>query len=244
MERMLIVMKKVTALFLAMLMTMALAIPALATESDSSTTHETDVTTKVTVPAIDVDVPTTGSLFINPMGFTVKLADGAKASIAEATATENNVTTSEQIVSPVLFIENSSAMKLDVKAYAYANVGRTGIEVVPTEAEVTGNAQKVFVYAQFSDVAASAKATTTKLTKVAYAAPTDGAGNTLAVLAEDPGDAATYQTVGTMNAATADANTYLGCQFFGKVVQEPETDWADGTEFSVKLVFKFAVHTE
>lgn len=238
-------MKKVTALFLAMLMVMALAVPAFAEENAGDPNKkEMEVTTTVKVPAIDVDVPTTGVVFINPMGFTVKLDDGAKATVAEATATENNVTTSEQIVSPVSFITNASAMKLDVKAYAYAE--DSDIEILEQAPQANSTDQQVFVYALFSTVAADAKATTKKLTKADYAAPQNGAGNTLAVLAEDPGDDATYQVVGTMNPATGTedtAKTYLAYQFFGNVVQEPETEWEDGATFKVHMVFKFSVNT-
>lgn len=240
-------MKKMMSLFLAMLMVMALAVPAFA-EEEEAPSNEMTVTTTVTVPPIDVDIPTTGKVFINPMGFIVKMDDGAKATVAEATATEGNVTSSEQIVSPVAFITNKSAMKLDVKAYAYATVGDTGIEVLTEAPAADSTSKQVFVYAQFDTVAASAKDTTKKLTKADYAAPgTDGKSKTLAILAENPGTDATYQTVGTMAAATGtEANTlsYLGLQFFGKVVQEPEEAWTDGAHFDVKMVFKFAVNTE
>lgn len=245
-------MKKMMSLFLAMLMVMALAVPAFAEEVEAPSNEKNmTVTTTVKVPAIEVDVPTTGKIFINPMGFTVKLADGGNATVEEAMAdaTENQ-TTSEQIVSPISLITNKSAMKLDVKAYAYATLASgSTISLVDTEAGVTGNDQKAFVYAQFQTIAADARETTYKLTKAAYTAPTDGKSSTLAVKGSAPTEEspATPQIVGTMAPASgtsADEYTYLGFQFFGKVVQEPTTAWADGTTFDVSMVFNFAVNTE
>jgi len=242
-------MKKITALFLAMLMAMALTVPAFAEDEEAASNEkEMEVTTTVKVPNIDVDVPTTGTIFINPMGFTVKLADGANATVEEANAdASENVTTSEQIVSPISFITNKSAMKLDVKAYAYAVVGESGVTISEEAIADSETGNKARVYAQFQTISADDKETTKKLTRKDYAAPSDGKGDTLLVGAAAPEDDPTYQIVGTMAPATGTTEyeyTYLGFQFFGDVVQEPENDWADGAEFSVKLVFNFAVNTD
>lgn len=246
-------MKKITALFLAMLMAMALAVPAFAEgeegeEEAASNEKEMEVTTTVKVPNIDVDVPTTGTIFINPMGFTVKLADGANATVEEANAdASENVTTSEQIVSPISFITNKSAMKLDVKAYAYAVVGTSGVTISDEAITESETENKARVYAQFETIAADNKETTKKLTRKDYAAPTDGKGDTLLVGAAAPEGDPTYQIVGTMKPATGTTEyeyTYLGFQFFGDVVQEPENDWEDGASFKVHMVFNFAVNTD
>lgn len=105
--------KRLATLALAGVMTLSLAIPAFA--ADDTTNMTTNITGGYAQSAIDVVVPTTGAVVINPygMGVTVSKSGGAK------------VTMAGQVMTAPLSVKNKTDMWLSVGAEVSATVPET-----------------------------------------------------------------------------------------------------------------------
>jgi len=190
-------MKKTVSLFLAMMMVLALAIPAFASGSTGSDSgsgstadpHSWGATAVVKIPEIAVDLPnTTGSVFVNPFGFKVVTSSGEAATQADvaSTAVEKS---SEKIVSPVYTIVNRSPMALDVGLIASAaiNTGST-MTLNANPLSATSTKKEAFIYVQFVPTGINHAAVLLSketgddkvpltVTKTAYATATEGVGD-------------------------------------------------------------------
>lgn len=104
-------MKKITSMFLALVMALALAVPAFASSG------KVDVAGSITLPTINVVLPTTASMILNPYGLEVKLNP--------KDTTEEPVT--DQIISPIMQVKNLSdiGMKVDIKVNGTVGKGGT-----------------------------------------------------------------------------------------------------------------------
>ncbi|MBR4546045.1 MAG: hypothetical protein IKO14_08775 [Oscillibacter sp.] len=218
--------------------------------SGGASTYGTDfeALASVVVPTINVKVPATqGKLFINPMGFELKIADGAAASAADKADTTIKLS-SEKVISPVYMIENESPMKLDVLVNGTAALEGTPTalaigSVYPFASDNTKN--EVVIYAQFL-AATEVKAVTDEVRNNA------SVGNPATYNSKSPADnlfgvgtkaADTAKKVGTMLAATSTSGTLnsglMYFQFFGDCNPKAKNEWNGGDQMKVSLAFTF-----
>lgn len=97
--------KKLLSLALALIMSLSLAVPALAAGDPNTTVISGSFEDVV----IDVEVPATGTAFINPYGLDLKVPDGAGGS-------DKVTIKGQQIVSAPMALKNKTAMDLNVSA--------------------------------------------------------------------------------------------------------------------------------
>jgi hypothetical protein len=241
--------KKVLSVALAGAMAASLAVPACAATTSSNTTKVTGVYQAVT---INVDVPSTGDVIINPYGLPVAIGKDAD---------DKDVTVKGlQIVTKPLTIKNKTDVKLDVNVSATASVtGAFTFATAPiaTPAEDTKNDGFVYVDIEASTLAGDADtvsdaaiATAWKdISWTAYDTSTVPA-NTLALKATTT--ALTKAKMGTLAAATladgefsaytAGSIAYVG--LCGQVAQNPKTAWVAKDGFVANLAFTFTPNTE
>jgi len=220
--------KKFLSMVLALAMIFTLCVSAFADD-------EFKATATVKIPSITVTVPQTGTLFINPMGFTVKIADGEAASNDD----EANTKTNSKIVSPIYTISNGSPMKLDVNVIGSvtpdsANKALT-IATAPISSDDTKNS--VFIYTQFGAVTGDDGEETFSPAPAAYTVPADSATTfpQLALTTKVPTKAVNVGTV----AAGGDDPAKFGFQFLGDCTANPKLDWNAGDKVEVNLIFSF-----
>lgn len=236
-------MKKITSMILALAMVFTLCVSVFAEDPAPADPNKFETTATVNIPDIDVEVPTAAPLFINPLGFSVKIANGASATGDE----EAYQVTKNQIVSPVFQIKNSSPMKLKVSVLgsAIADKATTGftmtgapIEVEKTDAE--GNkgpntANEVFIYAYFDKVSGEG----TEATMKDPTSFTDAGTKAYALLKSAPATSATPTEVGEIAAAADGEPSILGFKFLGEVNQNAKADYQNGKSAAVSMTFTF-----
>jgi hypothetical protein len=236
--------KKFLSLILALAMIFSMSVSVFAGADPDLGNTQFTATATVKVPSINVKVPSTaGAIFINPMGFALKIDSGAAATAAEkANDTDGTAISSEKVISPIYTIKNESPMKLDVLVNAVATIATEGADVpkalavasAPIATDSTKN--EVFIYAQFdaptTAVDSSYEAT---MTKVAYNATTP-ASNHLVV----PAKAVKENTkVGTMVEAGDDTFGVMNFQFFGDCNPNAKLEWETGDKLTVSMTFTF-----
>jgi hypothetical protein len=97
--------KKLASLALAGVMTLSLAAPAFAATSESTTNRSLKVTAAYQAVTINVVVPTTGTVIINPYALPVSIGTGAD---------DSKVEISKQIVTKPMAIKNQAGYDLDM----------------------------------------------------------------------------------------------------------------------------------
>jgi len=224
--------KKFLSMVLALAMIFTLCVSAFADDPDP---NEFSATATVKIPSISVTVPSTQPLFINPMGFEVKIADGTAAGADD----EANTKTSNKIVSPVFIISNASPMKLDVNVIASATPATTNkaltLATAPIATDDTKNS--VFIYAQFGEVSGDDGEETLASASSSYTAPADSA-TTFPQLALTTKAPTKPVNVGTV-AKGGDDPAKFGFQFLGDCTANPKLDWNAGDSVDVKMIFSF-----
>lgn len=272
--------KKFLAMLMALAMMFSLCVGVFATDPDpepdpeplssepvdGNTSFSGDA--EVQVPTISVSVPQTTTVFINPMGFLVKL-EGGMASAEDAEDTDS-VTTSK-IVSPIVPILNNTPMELSVGVIGSVTPAATNVALAisPTPIGADDTKNTVFVYTLFGkphydppvdddedteDVneQADEKYSWESNFTTTYNATTPAA-NTLALTTKAP---TTPVVVGKIEAASytpasgddPDADDYeaaktepgrFAFQFLGDCNKNAKAAWNDGDKVTVALAFTF-----
>lgn len=245
-------MKKITSLILALAMVFAMGVTVFAEDPAPADPNKFETTAKVNIPDIDVTVPTSAPLFINPLGFSVKVSDGTSATGDE----EAYQVTKNQIVSPVFQIKNASPMKLSVSVIGSA-VGPTGTGVfkmvgapgIPEfETDTDGNivkdddgnnkpntANQVFIYAYFDKVSGEGDEATMKDPAKYDATDTKA----YALVPKALGSSDKPQAVGEIAAASDGEPTILGFKFLGEVNKNAAKDYVNDQTANITLTFTF-----
>jgi len=212
------------------------------TENDLGNTQFT-ATATVTIPDIEVVVPSTGTLFINPMGFELVVMKGEAATGDDKSSTDI-MTSSEQIISPAYVIENKSPMKLQVLANPLATVTTGTTTIASTAALTESTKNEVFIYAQFDQVdntvTSFAIEDITPASKVAYTADGANAAKTQGFVAVPSKALKDAVEVGNIVAADNDNGSgFMTMQFFGACAGAPKADWDETTSLTVAVAFTF-----
>lgn len=170
--------KRFVPLVLACVLVMALAAPAFAA---STSPYSTTLDGQYVQAEIDVTVPTTGRVFINPYALPVKLT--ALKEKTDATDSDTNPVVeatggsilNQQIVTEPMFITNKSEVNLAVKVHVTAtvhqqqdtsgnNIGK-GIKFVATAPKADDTGKSIYAYLQMK-VADELDATSTWQDKI------------------------------------------------------------------------------
>jgi hypothetical protein len=226
--------KKFLSMLLALAMILSMGVSVFAADEDPNEGNLSfEGTATVKIPAIKVSVPKTATLFINPMGFEVNIASGDAATSDD----EDYAKTSNQIVSPVNIIKNSSPMKLSVGVIGSVTPADTNtalaLSATPIGSDDTKNT--VFIYANFGTPTGDDGEEV--LAAVDYAAPAENATSVpqLALTNKAPSKPI---NVGTINAGGDDA-TKFAFQFLGECNPNAKNDWNNGDKVTVNLAFTF-----
>ena len=211
-------MKKITSMFLALVMALALTIPAFA----SSGTVK--VEGSIQVPTLNVVLPTTASMVMNPYNMSVKLDPRDPASAVN-----------DQIISPTMEVKNLSKIGVQVGIKVTGTKGRGDVEFA-TGSAASSSTKEAYVYVAFEigntglDVA-----------------DTNGSGTSTVVLSDTEQDVTDFlSTAAASNAntlaASADgkapaADGVLGFKFFGDTA--PVTTWTDKDTLAATIAFTF-----
>lgn len=225
-------MKKIISMFLALVMALALAVPAFASSG------KVDVAGTINLPTINVVLPTTASMTLNPYKLDVKLNP------KDTTETPSN----DQILSPLMLVKNLSNTGIQVGATVQGVLGK-GSDATLEASSVAAEAdeKQIHVYAKFkigdadmetSDIPAeSSGATTGDLVLVL-----DDTVQVVPQLNPDDPAATTVSATGNVLAGTNDAknpdsNGVLGFRFFGDMSKV--TTWTDKDTVSAAVAFTF-----
>lgn len=227
-------MKKLVSMFLALVMALSLTIPAFA----SSGTVK--VEGSIQVPTLNVVLPTTASMILNPYSMDVTLVKGEAA-------------VHDQVISPVMEVTNLSNIGIQVGVQIAGTKGK-GDVTFSNASTATSTTKNAFIYAVFkigatgmtiadpTNVTADAAnvaildepaagSTTGTLKDVTNFETTAGAAadadNTLAATVLDP----------VSNKQVAAPTGVLGFKFFGDT--SPVTTWTDKDILGATLAFTF-----
>jgi hypothetical protein len=243
--------KKLASLAMAGVMTLSLAAPAFAASSESTTNRSLKVTGAYQAVTINVVVPSTGSLIINPYALPVEIGKDSN---------DQKVTVSEQLVTKPLAVKSQADINLKMKvattvaltgSMKLATSATSGSESVPT-AFITLDIEKTKLTGDKDTVNDAAIAS-------AYAEMYDdskdvhwglsGNGWTQ-VLAS--GTKSAEDTI-TLTKATMDTDTgafasyaegsiaFIG--FTGDCTTEPKTAWTTKDGATITLAFTFTPDT-
>jgi hypothetical protein len=252
--------KKFLAMLMALAMMCSLCAGVFAADDPADGNTNFSGNAEVKVPALSVSVPTTATVFINPMGFKVAL-DGTLAS-AELASDASKVTSSK-IVSPIIPIINNTPMELSVGVIGSVTPkeGNVALAVSPTPIAADDTKNTVFVYALFGEPDYTpANTTATPPVAEKYSWPnsltttynaTTPADNTLALTTKAPTtpvvvgniDAATY-TAATDSAAAKTEPGRFAFQFLGDCNANAKNAWNPSDAVTVALAFTFKPATD
>lgn len=238
--------KKFLAMIMALAMMFSLCVGAFA--DDPAPSNNFEGTATVQIPTIAVSVTNSATLFINPMGFKVKL-DGTAAAVTDADAD----TTTSKIVSPVNPIVNNSPMQLSVGVIGSVTPkeGNVALAINPTPIAADDTKNSVFIYANFGvptyTAAVEASGDTPATPEKYVLASANYNADTPATLALTTKAPTTPVVVGNVAAATVsgtgdDAVTTPGryaFQFLGDCNPNAKNDWNAGDQVTVNLAFTF-----
>ena len=186
-------MKKIISMFLALVMALALAVPAMA--------DDVQVEGTIQLPTINVVLPTTASVILNPYSLNVTLGKGE-------TATTND----SQIISPTMYVKNLSDIGVQVAISVTGTKGKGStaafataeIDDDPTDPGTTLN-KEAFVFAKFviqDDV-------TTPVTITASDIPTDDSGDGIVILSETKKEVTAFKSTDAIDAGTSTTRNVL-----------------------------------
>lgn len=236
-------MKKIISMFLALVMALALAVPAFASSG------KVDVAGAINLPIINVVLPTAASLTLNPYGLNVKLDRN------------DTVGVEDTVISPTMYVKNLSNIGLQVKATVAGTVGKgSDAQFLTAKPAATDTDKGAWVYVMFNiqDDA------TTAIEKPT-ADPTPGTTHGTALVnvvatGDDPAEVKGYELGATASTATASINQLaptatkepaaggvLAFRFFGEAVATPKNDddsinaWTDKDTLSASIAFTFDV---
>jgi len=252
--------KKLVSLGLAAVMSLSLAVPAFAEDTNMQTVFEATYSK----PDISVVVPQTGTVALNPLGLDVELSD------TDATQTIKGL----QIVTTPTTIVNQSKMKLDVNATVTTTVGGA-LKLTTSEQALVGTSDKqpeeegyvapktdtsVFAFFQMKASAEANADDEAKINKEAAAwtydyteTITTNAEGTTTVTPETDGclilgtkPVSSSAPLVTLEAGDGSASKVGGVaqmRICGKMVQSPKSAWADTDTLQATVVFTFTPST-
>lgn len=244
--------RKIVSLGLAALMSLSLAAPAFAAEG---TNTKTDFTATYSEPDIDVVVPQTGAVALNPLGLDVEV---------DETSTIKGL----QIVTTPTVIANHSKMKLDVNATVTTEL-KGSLKLTTSEQALVGNAEKevaaktdtsAFVIFQMktstikgaddedpekinAEAATWAYDYTETIDAEGVVTPKDGC-----LILNGSKPATSSKALVTLAAGDPDAGEskdggVAQMRITGKMVQSPKTAWASADGLTASVVFTFTPNT-
>jgi len=242
--------KKFLSMVLALAMIFTLSVSVFAEGEQAAATNDKEFKADATVviPAIDVTVPTTGEIFINPMGFTLNVSGtnkGKTATAAEASASDAAVTTSDsQVASPIYYIKNSSPMNLEVSVSPLATVdaGAKALSIASTSDLSASTKNEVFIYALFVDEEnedTTVNGFDPNMLDVTPAYTKDGENGAVAVPAKALKEPVVVGTVLKISDDNTPVPGAMSMRFFGSCSAQPKTDWNNGDKVSVTMTFTF-----
>jgi hypothetical protein len=248
--------KKVMSLAMASAMIASMAVPAFAEGETESTASNNTIKIDGAYQAvtINVDVPTTGEVVINPYALPVSIGKNAD---------DKDVKVSAQIVTKPLTIKNKTDVALDINVSATATVaGALTLATSPIADVTTDTKNDAFIYLAIETTTLSGEPTADALgegainaaygkqTWTAYAAENTPA-NVLALKAGTT--AVTKSGMGTLAAATMDDDgafkeynegsvAFVGLS--GQCAQTPKTAWTAADGLTANIAFTFTPHVE
>jgi len=231
-------MKKITALFLAMLMCMALAVPALANQQQQQQTpnRKTTYTVGMESPVIDVTVPTASKIRLNPYQI--------KVNMSTASGGDFNATNAQgSILSAVMYLTNKSNVPLKMSISAVGGIpngSKATFNTTPPTAEEKN--KKIFMYVEVGALTeAATPAVGTLSTPTAYSATNTKQGVIKAgelkmtnVLDITP----PTRTPSNQNGDTASSN-YVPIMIGGSCAKSPTEAWGSSDTVTLDLTFSF-----
>lgn len=210
--------KKLISTALAGAMALSLSVPAFA----SSGTVK--VEGSIQVPTLNVVLPTTASMVMNPYNMSVKLDPRDPASAVN-----------DQIISSTMEVKNLSNIGVQVGINVTGTTGKGDVAFAASSA-ATSTAKEAYVYVAFEIGSTGLDV-----------ADTNGSGNSTVVLSTTPADVTDFAptaAAGNANtlAASADSKTpatngVLGFKFFGDTA--PVTTWTDKDTLAATIAFTF-----
>ena len=228
--------KKIASLFLAMVMVLALAVPAFATVTYSDKNSQS-VTMKsaTTVPKVQISLPSgaalTNTFLLNPykVGYSVKIGSDTETTVAADAAL-----TGAQVISPVQVISNATNSKMQVDVTVTTTLGGN-LKLMTADyanadarqADTKNNAY--LLVAMESKPAGTAAPTATSTVTVSDA-------NRIVLKAGDVKNTNYLQPVA---AADAEHPNFIWVQFGGSMAEAPTTPWTDKDTATVAFAFTF-----
>lgn len=229
-------MKKITSMFLALVMALSLTVPAFA----SSGTVK--VEGSIQLPTINVTLPTTASMIMNPYSMDVKLNP------------KDTTTVNDQIVSPVMEVTNLSNIDMQVGIQIAGAKGKGDAKFAAAAPTAGATDKEAFIYAVFQIGAAGmtisdpSNVTADAANVAVLEEPASGATTAT------PKDVTNFETVAgtaadsnntlaatvlntTTNKQEAAPTGVLGFKFFGTT--SDVTTWTDKDTLGATLTFKF-----
>jgi hypothetical protein len=237
-------MKKLMSLFMAIVMVMALAVPAFATASpyyaqdDASTDYvqNIEITTTTFVPTISLQLPTLAEnpVVLNPYEISYTATEDLLNGVSVGGAADQT----KQVISPVYAIYNRSNVKLDIEVTATATVAGnlTLSSTAPSDTE-KGNKALVKVVVLPDDTVATSLALNANDQVQTLAA---GATGKELVLSTEKAATAKDMSIAAVSASDAATKwNFVKFQFQGQMAKKPTTPWADSDTLTATLAFTF-----
>lgn len=226
-------MKKILTLVLALAMVMALAVPSFAEEKE-----DFEVEGSIQMPNINIVMPNSGGVILNPYEMEVKVKDGA-----------NTTDVTDTVISDVMTVKNLSDVDLQVSLKVTANVAKNGT-VTLEGSSVADEDEEVQAYLWIKFAISDGTKTYSD-----YSSDTYAAGNGVLVLdgteqdvggfghpVDDDEAASTTNTLQHRDSTSQDktaANTYGALDFMIHGDTSSSSDWTDNDSVSVKVAFTF-----
>lgn len=231
-------MKKVLSFVLVLALVLAVAVPAFATDvtiddpAKLATGATTKITGKTTAGEINITVPTTGMVVVNPYGLTIDAATGETA----ATGTSVQVASAWQAIQ-----NNSTTTDIDVSANVTGLVGGnaklSAATDLPTyDAAGTIKTNEIWAYLETKVGAAlETGALTAPANNVSFAADTNGYQANVLI-----GSRGTTTKVGKIAKAATGSNSFLSFHINGVANKFTTTPWTAKDTLTVTVIFTFA----
>lgn len=226
-------MKKMTALLLAVVMSLSLAATAFAVDatiSDAAKGANVKVTGTTTVPTIKLVVPSSAAVVLNP--YAMKLNSDLSGAV------DTSGTVQSKVISPVYFIQNQS--NIDIKVGVTATGTATGVTFAKASVAAVENKDKqafvqmVMKGIEKDDYDGHAS------TPVTLDPDADKKLVLAATAASLKADDQITLVAGDGTALAASGNAVLAFQFQGDTSKTPITPWSNKDVVGATLAFTFA----
>lgn len=211
-------MKKLFALFLAIAMCMALAVPVFAEDPNRTTTYSLSLEE----PTINVTVPTAATVKLNPYQIKVTLA-AIGAEDAQGS-----------ILAGKMYLANKSNVPLKMSLVATGSIPSGSSAAFATAApESTEKNRKVFMFIDVADTVEGAVPTDAALSAVTYDASNTKQGIIKA------GDLKMNDILTIPVPSDADAGNYVTIQIGGACATSPTEKWTSADVVNLSIAFTF-----